>query len=74
MAFLTMLAAAGRVSSSTHEQALLALLFLYKDVLQSGNTFCALLRQGQAQAPQCQKRIGIYMLKSETRLKPEIAC
>ncbi|PUE15445.1 hypothetical protein B9Z48_11295 [Limnohabitans sp. WS1] len=42
MTFLTMLAADRRVSSSTHEQALSALLFLYKDVLQSGNTFCAL--------------------------------
>ncbi len=42
MAFLTMLAADRKVPSSTHKQALSALFFLYKDVLQSGNTFCAL--------------------------------
>jgi hypothetical protein len=59
-AFLTMLAAERQVSSSTHNQALAALLFLYKDVLG-----VELPWMQNIQRPQQAKRIPSVLTQAE---------
>lgn len=59
-AFLTMLASERHVSSSTHNQALSALLFLYRDVLNTGLPWMQ-----DIQRPQQPKRIPSVLTQAE---------